>query len=376
MRSNLFSKGSVQKISISNSTLLRVILFGLILYFLFFIRDVLGVVFIAWVFSSALDPFVDRMQRYKVPRWVSILTTYLVVVALVALLVSLLIPAITAQLFDVTANFSTVYGPHLDELLRSFNISGQSVTQQIQENLSSVTQNVGKITTGLFGAVGQFITFVFTVMAIMVMTFYMTIEEEGIKKFVRSIAPLKYHPYLVQKINRIQERMGAWLRGQILLMLIIGSLTTLGLWALGVKYALLLGMIAGFMEFIPVVGPIISAVPAVFFALTESPFKGLAVLILYIVIQQLENHLIVPRVMSRAVGLNSLVVLIMILIGAKVAGVVGVLLAIPATLIVWILLEDFFKEKEAADTSLETDEEGPEPINPPELESKSKSEDS
>lgn len=355
-----FSFQPVQRISISNSTLFRVVLIGFIMYFLFYIRSVLGVVFIAWVLSSALDPFVDKLERYRVPRWVTILGTYLVIIAVIIAVFSLLIPAVVQQLTDVTVNFAPVYGPRLDELLSTFNITGQNIADQIQQNLSSITQNAGKITSGLFGAVGQVLSLLATTLIILVMAFYMTIEEEGIKKFVRSVAPLKYHPYLVQKLNRIQERMGAWLRGQLLLMLIIGSLCAFGLWALGVKYALLLGIIAGFMEFVPVVGPILAAVPALFFAITESPFKGLAVLILYIVIQQLENHLIVPRVMSRAVGINPLVVLIVILIGASIAGVIGVLLAVPATLILWILLEDFFKEKEAADTSLETDELQPE----------------
>lgn len=348
-----FKSSATQRISISNGTLLRIIIIVLVVYFLFFIREVLGVLFVAWVLSSALDPFVDYLERFRIPRWVTILATYIFILAIVALMFSLLIPAVIAQLTDVTVNFSTVYGPRLDEWISTFNLSGESVSAKIQENLSSVTQNIGKITTGVFGAVGHVISGVVAVIAVLVMGFYMTIEEEGIKKFVRSIAPLKYHPYLVQKLNRIQDRMGAWLRGQLLLMIIIGSLVSIGLWALGVEYALLLGMIAGFLEFVPVAGPIIAAIPAIFFALADSPFKALAVLVLFIVIQQLENHLIVPRVMSRAVGMNPLVVLIVILIGAKVGGIIGVLLAVPATLILWILLEDFFKEKEAADLTLE-----------------------
>lgn len=355
MRSPL-SKKNIQLISINNSTLLRIMLIGLALYFLFFIREVVGIVFVAWVLSSALSPFVALMHRYHVPRWATILVTYLAIIAVIIVLFALLIPAIVAQLTDVTVNFSTEYAPQLAALLDRLNLSGDTISTQLQQNLASITQNVGQITSGVFGAVGQFFNMLLTLIAILVLAFYMTIDEDGMRKFVRSVAPLKYHPYLVQKLNRIQDRMGAWLRGQLLLMLIISSLVTFALWALGVKYALLLGLIAGFMEFIPIVGPIVSAVPAVFFALTDSPFKGLAVLILYVVVQQLENNLIAPRVQSKAIGIHPLILLIMILVGFKVAGVPGVLFAIPATIIIWILLEDFFKEKEAADMSLEVDE--------------------
>lgn len=354
-----FASAQLLKVSITTSTLIRTVLIGLVLFFLFQISDVLGVIFVAWVLSSALDPFVDKMERYRIPRWATLLSTYAVIITVIVILFSLLIPAVGDQLEQVTQNFGTDYGPRLDELVASFHLTGDSISTQIQKNLSSITNNVGQLTSGIFGALGQAISGVVALLAVLVLAFYMTVEEEGIKKFVRSVAPLKYHPYLVQKINRIQSQMGAWLRGQLLLMFVIGSLVTIGLWALGVKYALLLGMIAGFLEFVPVVGPIISAVPAVFFALTDSPFKALATAILFIVIQQLENQLIVPRIMSRAVGINPLVVLIVILIGAKVAGFIGVLLAVPATLILWVLLEDFFKEKEAADLELEGDDSTP-----------------
>lgn len=354
-----FQPSRVQKISITNSTLLRIVLIGVLVYFLFFIRDVLFIVFVAWVLSSALDPFVHVLERYKIPRWLTILLTFVVIIAGITAVFAILIPAVVAQLTDVTVNFSTVYAPRLDSIWSSLHISGQSISEQVQNNLSTITQNVGKLTSGFFGAVGQFLTGVVTLLAIMVMAFYMTVEEEGIKKFVRTVAPLKYHPYLVQKLNKVQGRMGAWLRGQLLLTLIVGSLVAFGLWALGVKYALLLGILAGLMEFIPVVGPVLTAIIATFFGLTDSPFKGLAVLILCIVVQQLEANLIVPRVMSRAVGMNPLVIIISILVGAKFAGVVGVLLAVPAALILWIILEDFFKEKEAAETSLETEEAPP-----------------
>lgn len=353
---NPLSKRPIQLISINNSTLLRIVLIGLALYFLFFIREVVGIVFVAWVLSSALSPFVALMHRHHIPRWLTILVTYMAIVAVIIALFALLIPAIIDQLTEITLNFSTDYAPQLEKLLDTLHLSGQSIADQVQQNLASITQNVGSITSGVFGAVGQFFNLLLTLVAVLVLAFYMTIDEDGMKKFVRSVAPLKYHPYLVQKLNRIQERMGAWLRGQLLLTLIISSLVSFALWALGVKYALLLGIIAGFMEFVPVVGPIVSAVPAIFFALTDSPFKGLAVLILYVVIQQLENNLIAPRVQSKAVGIHPLILIIMILIGIQVAGVPGVLFAIPATIIIWIMLEDFFKEKEAADMSLEVDE--------------------
>ena len=187
----------------------------------------------------------------------------------------------------------------------------------------------------------------------MVITFYMTIEEDGLKKFVRSIAPIEYQPYLVQKTNRIQVKMGGWLRGQLILMFIIGSLTYVGLLILDVPYALVLAIFAGLAEFVPFLGPLIAAVPAVFFSFSDSPWKAFGVVIFYIVLQQLENQVIVPKVMQKAVGLNPIVVIIVMLIGAKVAGLVGILLAVPATTIAWIFFADIFERKIEDDNRLE-----------------------
>jgi predicted PurR-regulated permease PerM len=136
--------------------------------------------------------------------------------------------------------------------------------------------------------------------------------------------------------------------------LIIGVLTFIGLSILGVNFALVLSLIAGLTEFVPIAGPFIGAIPAVLVAFTQSPLKALLVIILYIIIQQLENNLIVPKVMQKVTGLNPVVVIVVMLVGAKIAGIPGVILAIPVTIIGNALLENFFKEKQAEANRLES----------------------
>jgi predicted PurR-regulated permease PerM len=178
-------------------------------------------------------------------------------------------------------------------------------------------------------------------------------EEQGMRRLSIDLAPAKYRPYFAQLFRRIEERLGRWLRGQLFLGLIIAVLTYIGLVSLGVKYALVLALIAGLTELLPAIGPFIGAIPAVIVGLSQDPWKGLFVAILYLVIQQLENNLIVPRVMSKATGLNPVIVIISLLVGAKVAGVIGVILAVPTVLIITTFLEDFLEEKKADDAKLE-----------------------
>lgn len=144
---------------------------------------------------------------------------------------------------------------------------------------------------------------------------------------------------------KIEEKLGAWLRGQLFLSIIIGLVSYIGLLIFNIPYALPLALLAGVMEIIPVIGPIISAIPAVLIALTISPILALGVAAMYFVIQQLENHLIVPQVMKRAVGLNPLVVILAIAIGSRILGFAGALLAVPLAVVIQIIAAEIIAEK-------------------------------
>jgi len=177
---------------------------------------------------------------------------------------------------------------------------------------------------------------------ILVLTFYMLLQDDGLSRLIQSVVPRTYQSYTLRLLAHMQDRIALWLRGQLILSLVVGILTLIGLAVLGVKFALLLALIAALTELIPYLGPILGAIPAVFIAFTQSPTLGLMTLVLYIVVQQLENHLLVPRIMSKAVGLNPVVVIVAILIGGKIGGVVGAIVAIPIATALAVLLREVF----------------------------------
>jgi predicted PurR-regulated permease PerM len=181
----------------------------------------------------------------------------------------------------------------------------------------------------------------------LVISFYLTAEENGMKNFVKNLVPFKHQSYTLNLVTKIQRKMGSWVLGQVILSIVIFGVTYLGLSILKVEYALVLALIAGLLEIIPLIGPIIAAVPAVFFAFLKNPPLALAVIILYIVIQQLENQVIVPVVMSRSVGLNPVVVIIGVLVGASLGGVLGAIIAIPIISGVSIFINDIWQEQQA-----------------------------
>lgn len=342
-------------INISTLTLIKGLGILGVLALIYWLRDVLMIVVVSVILASALNPWVNGLQRRKVPRIVATLFIYLAFFGSFLVILLLLIPPIAQQIGDIAQNFPEYYNRVINDFQ---GFQDFSLQQQVFDNLDNVFQslqsNLSQTTGGIFSAVGSIFGGVFAFMGVVVITFYILLEEDALKKFIRAITPVKYQPYVFQLVNRSQDRLQMWLRGQLILSLIISTLTYIGLSLLGVEYALVLALWAGLTEFIPYLGPLLGGIPAVFIALTTGNFlTAVIVVLLYVVIQQLENNLIVPKVMQKAVGLNPLVVIIVMLTGAKLAGIVGLLLAVPFTIIIKAFMEDFMSAREERENTLE-----------------------
>jgi len=335
-------------INITLGSLFKAVLVLILLYFFYLIRDILLLLFVSLILASALDPVVDRLQGKKIPRAISVMFIYLILFSLVAFILFTIVPPITQEMADLANNFpdylQRVSGSFssLNDFSAKYGI-GQNIGSGldfINTNLRSATGGVLSTVSGIFGGVVSFFL-------VMVLTFYMVVEENAIKKLVWSIAPVEHQPYIMQLINRMQRKIGLWLRGQLILSFFIFILVYIGLLILGVKYALVLALIAGLTEFVPYLGPLIAAIPAVFLALTQSPLLALFVAILYYVVQLTENNILVPKVMQKTVGLNPIISITALLVGYQIAGIAGAILSIPVATAASILLGDLFAHKQA-----------------------------
>lgn len=344
-------------VNISSLTIVKILLVILGLVFAWAIRDIIAMLFVAWVIASALHPWVDRLQRYHIPRALGILSVYVVFGLFMILLIGLLVPAVSTELASIARNFPSYYEP-IRESLEKVEQTGEElgIIYTVREALDNTVRSITTLSSGLYEVVASVFGGVIMIIGVLVIAFYMTVEEDGIKKFIQSISPITYQPYIIQKLNQIQRKLSAWLWGQLLLMAFVGLLSGISLWILGVKYALVLGLLAGLTEFIPIIGPMFAAIPAVFFAFTDyatAPYKPFLVIVIFIIIQQIENQLLVPRIMRQAVGLNPIIVIIALLIGAKLAGIIGVVLAVPLVSILDIFIADFFDQRKREQNRLE-----------------------
>src|SRR3989344_241577 len=335
---------STYRVNITIGTIIKVAAIIGLLYVGYVIRDVLALLFVALIFSSAIDPWVDVLKRSRIPRAISVIVIYFIAAVVVSLAIYLLIPPVTEQFNSLLNNFPQ-YVEKINsgyQWVREFSIE-HGLLDRIKGSLGGFEENFQIAAGGIFSTVSDIFGGIVSFFIVLVITFYMVVEEDALKKIVWSLAPIERQPYLMQLIDRMQRQVGYWFRGELILMLIIGTFVWVGMLFLMPQYALVLGLIAGLTEFIPYLGPILGAIPGIFLALTVNPFLALLVAILYIIVQQVENNILVPKIMQRAVGLNPIVSIAVLMAGIKIAGIVGGLLSIPVATAISVLVKDWVK---------------------------------
>ena len=309
----------------------------------------MAVLFVSLILASALDPWVDWMQTKRIPRAIGVLFIYLTMFLVVGTVIYLIIPPIVTQVSELTENFPSIVEKVISgfEVLKSYSLE-HGLLDNIKENVGSISSNVQNAAGSIFSTVTGIFGGIFTFFLVLVITFYMAVEENAIKKIIWSIAPENHQVYVMQLVNRMQKKIGLWLRGQLILSVIIFALTftalsIVHLFTGQMEYALVLALLAGLTEFVPYLGPLIAAIPAVFLALTVSPTLAIVVALVYYVIQLMENNIIVPKLMQKVIGLNPVVSIAVLLIGFKVAGVAGAILSIPVATAVSVFIRDVFE---------------------------------
>lgn len=342
------------KFDLSYTSIIRIIVVLAVLGILFLIRDIVALVFISIFFAAAIMPWVNWFhEKWKFPRAASVAFIYLIAFAVISLVVILIIPPLSAQIQQIVISFPEFFQKVFSGLsqLQGFSEAADgSKTSGLQDSLSTIQSTLAKATQGVFDTISSIFGSVIFAAAVLVLTLYLIVEENALMAFIREITPNQYHNYLADFAVRAQTKLGKWLRGQLLLMLFVGVLTYIGLLIIGLlfggmEFALVLALIAGLLELIPYAGPILSAIPAIIVGLSISPLTAVAVVILYFLVQQIENNLLLPKIMERAVGLNPVITIIVVLIGAKLAGIVGAILAVPVTTIGSMFLRDLYDKR-------------------------------
>ncbi len=315
-----------RKIEISYRTIVFVVLFIIALKLVVQVKDVILMVFLAFILMSALNPAVDRLEKLRFPRALAILILYLLIVAIVGLTLGIVVPPLAIQTGNLLRSL-----PESLSHIELFNSNQQAITEQLLVQIGSLPQDLLRITFDFFGNI-------ISVLTTLVISFYLLLERKNLNKYLGILLGKNSPDAVLKTISEVERRLGGWVRGELFLMLCVGVVTYVGLMILGIDNALPLAIIAGLLEIIPNIGPTISAVPAVLIALTIHPFKAIATIALYFLVQLAENHLLVPNIMKRAVGVNPLVSIIGLITGFKIYGPMGAILSIPIIILLHTII--------------------------------------
>ena len=309
------------KFEISTWTVMKVFLIAILFYLFFLVQDIVALFFVVLILTATFSPVVKSWSKY-LGRTLSIVSLFLLFLASIAAVIYLIIPPLVIQTTQLANSIPEFVG----------NINFESIkpyVPSIKSSLDSFSSNIGALGSNIFSFTANLFSGIFTVLMIFVLTYYMLIDETNIKKYISSLLPADHREDAISVINKIASKVGSWFRGQMFLGIIIFVVDYIGLSIIGVPYALILALIAGLLELIPTVGPIISGSIATIVALTISPWKALFVVAFYFLIQMFENLFLVPKVMQKAVGISPVVIILAIFIGAKLFGILGAMLSVP-----------------------------------------------
>lgn len=316
----------------------------LLMWALYHVRGALLLIYVAAVVAIGLSPLVSAIEqregeftRNRVPRWLAILAIYLVILSALVAVAMAVVPPLAAQMRELWTALPDLLHRGQQWLIDRGLLSRElSVREAVEKAPVARGDAVGTLFDALWRLVGG----IAGLLTILILAFYFLVDAENIVNTFVRLFPRGKRRRVDDACRRVTTKVSAWLGGQLLLGAIIGSSAALGLWLMGVPYFSVLALIAAIGELIPIIGPLLAAIPAIAVAFSVSPGLALGVMIFFIAQQQIENHVLVPKVMERQVGVSAVVIVVALLLGGSLLGVIGAVLAVPTAAILHVLVQE------------------------------------
>lgn len=315
------------------SSVLKILAVVACIWLIFSISDTILLIFTVIILSISLSPLVEKLKnKIHIPRILAIIIIFILILALVFLTIYTIVPPVIEQLRNLYQTLPE-YGKKMLPFLKSMNMSSNT------PDLSSLTN--GNVVNNIIQTAGNFFGSILDLVFILVLTFLLLIEEGGFVKYIISLFPVNDKNYAISIGKKISNKIGSWFSGQIFIMIIIGVINALGMWAVGIPYALVLGVLAFIFESVPNIGPIAAAVPALILAYLDAPWKAVYVIIFTLVLHQLSNQFLVPKVMGKILNISAFVIILGLIIGGELAGITGMILALPVVATIQVVAQEW-----------------------------------
>ncbi len=340
---------------ITSKDIFKIILGILAFLALIQLKTLIVSILVAVIIASFIEPLIIFFKRRGINRPIAAITSYLFLIIIFLSFVFFAIPPILRESVNVinslpdTIKTSDLLNPIQKGLYKSAKNIFPDIPQTIslEDLISLMASSFSGFAGGVFDTFNRFFDSIVAMILVLVLSIYMSIEERGVAKFLRLISPKEYEKYIVDLWNRVQKKIGLWMQGQLVLMGIVFLIVLISLSVLKIflgdqiKNVLLIALIAGFMEFIPVIGTFISTIIAFVFSFISGGLGvALLVVVMFTIIHQIEAHVIYPTVMKKIIGVPAILVIISLIAGIELAGFVGIILSIPTAVLIVEFIDD------------------------------------
>lgn len=328
-------------LDISWGTIFKIATIAILFYIIYLVRDVLILSIFALIISILFNPIIDFIQKRRIPRVVAVITVYIGVFGIISLLLYSL-----ASLFIVEIQaFSQFFPEYFEKISPPLKSLGLKAFEDIESFIEFLNKSVETIAASFLGAVSAIFGGIFATIYVVTIAIFLSLEEKGVEKTLAILFPKKYEAYVLNLWGRCQQRVSGWFLSRILASIFVGAVSYFTFLILNIKYPLTLGLVAGALNFIPVVGPIVTAFLILVFISLDSVLKAVFAVVAFTLIQQIENNILTPVLTKRFVNISPVIVLISLVVGGKLLGILGAILAIPLAGILSEFLKDFLAKR-------------------------------
>jgi predicted PurR-regulated permease PerM len=328
-------------LDISWGTIMKFGIAILVFYLLYLMRDILILIIFALIFSVLFNPAIDFLAKRKIPRVMAVVIVYFAIFGLFGFLIYSIVPIFIYEIQQF-AQFFPQYFDKLAPVLRSL---GLGALQSFESFTSALQVGLLKASSSILNAVGAVFGGIFSALTVFSISTFLSMEEKGIEKTLSLLFPKKYEAVVLSIWDKCQKKVAGWFGSRILACFLVGLMTFLACKILAVKYAISFGLLAAITNIIPIIGPLLAGVIMVLFTLLTSWTKAIFLLIIFILIQQIEGNIITPLLTKKFIGMPPVLVIIALIIGGKLWGIMGAVLAIPLFGILFEFIKEFFKKK-------------------------------
>ena len=331
-----------QTLDVSWETIIKVFIAGFVFYILFLARDILVWFFFALIISLLVEPAIHFLRKFRVPKILAVTLIYVSIFGLLGLIIYLIAPIFIFEIKQLSQNI-TEYVEKLNPVFQSL---GLDITGNFEDLTSGLIYLLQESSKSVIKAISVFFGGITSTILIFVLAFYISLEDRGPEKFLSLLVPQKYEHYIINLFERAQYKVSGWFGARVLACIFVGLTSFIIFFLLGIKYAFILALVSGVLNFVPYVGPLVTGIIAVVFVgVSNSWLMAVYVVIALYAIQALENNIVTPLLMKKILDLPPVLVLLSLLVGGTIFGVLGMIFVVPVFGIVYEFLKEFLEKR-------------------------------